>query len=123
MPQGCEGWAEEIAYAIEAASIAHEVDPRLLVALSYHESSLLGRSNTVSKGYFGWNRRLAFWRQCSEFDVECQADVTAMHLRELLLFCGSWDGALSAYQSGYCRTDSGVRYAARVMATGSVLDV
>lgn len=129
------------------------MDPRLLTAIAYHESSLTGRCNTVSCGTFGFNRRGKLWRQ---YRAECggsgatraggaafselfpsharsravwsphhcldiQADLTAAYLRELLLHCGSWDGALSFYQSGKCRSDSGVRYARRVAQIAGAL--
>ena len=121
MPQGCENYAAELAHAIDGASAAHGVDPRLLVALAYHESSLTGRSNAVSRGVFGWHRRSAMWSRCSTADMECQADLTAAHLRDLLFRCGSWAGALSAYQSGQCKSDSGVRYARRVLGIGGAI--
>ena len=157
MPGGCEMHAEHVNYVLNAAAIAHDVDPRLLYAIMRHESSLLGRSNDVSGGFFGFNYAGAQWRQ---FRAECggsaarlgavraarahipersnggpgsvtsretalephcldiQADIAASYLRELFMHCGSWAGALSAYQSGQCRSDSGVRYAARVFAIG-----
>ena len=162
MPGGCEMHAERVNYAINGASVAHGVDPRVLYAIMRHESSLLGRSNDVSGGFFGFNYAGAQWRQ---FRAECggsaarsgairaarahkpergndgpesvtsretalelhcldiQADIAASYLRELFMHCGSWDGALSSYQSGKCRSDSGVRYAARVMEIGGALDV
>lgn len=123
LPGGCESYAQQLDYAINAASIAHGVDPRLLYAVARHESSLTGRCNAVSCGMFGWHRNLYLWADCrvSGCGLDVQADLTAGLLRKLLLMCGSWDGALSAYQSGYCRTDSGVRYARRIAALAGEL--
>jgi len=153
LPQGCEAHAVELEHAITGASVAHDVDPRLLTAIAYHESSLTGRDNATSMGVWGWHRRSKLW---GKFRAECggsgatraghaagshspdavmpdggvpalhhcldiQADLTAAYLRELLLHCGSWDGALSFYQSGKCKSDSGVRYARRVAQIAGAL--
>ncbi len=93
---------------------------------------------------FGFHRKSSLWRlveaACGDSDpgtpsrqnrkgsdardtpalarcLDAQADVAALEVKRLWLLCGATQGALSAWQSGECRTDSGVRYAARVMRT------
>lgn len=140
----CAEHAEALAHAIEGAAQAHDVDPLLLVALAFRESSLVGRDNGTSAGVFGFHRRSSLWRSvraaCGDSKsgttvlqnkkgvgrgispyltrcLDAQADVAALEVKRLWLLCSGTQGALSAWQSGECRSDSGVRYAARVMRT------
>lgn len=112
----CAEHAQALAHAIEEAAATHGVDPWLLAALGYHESSLTGRDNATSAGYFGWHRRSSLWRSCSApCGMDEQADLAALEMRRLTLVCGDEQHALSAWQSGACSTASGLRYAVRVL--------
>lgn len=113
----CAEHAAHVAHAIEGAALEHGLDPWLLLAQAFHESSLLGRANATSAGFWGWHRRRSvLWRACAApCGVEEQASVTAAELVRLVATCGGVEGALSAWQSGVCASTSGRRYARRVL--------
>lgn len=113
----CELRAAHIAHAVDGAEVMSGVDARVMLAVGFLESSLLGRSNATSRGYWGMHRRSRLWLECSApCDVEDQALVAAGDLARLRRECGSTEGALSAWQSGRCESETGKRYARRVMA-------
>lgn len=115
--QDCELRAAHVEHAVEGAAIVFGVEEGVLIAVGFLESSLLGRENTTSRGYWGMHRRSRLWRECSApCDVEDQALVAAGELKRLAAVCGSLEGALSAWRTGRCESETGQRYARRVVA-------
>lgn len=122
----CVPYANTLASVVEEVEARQRLDAKLLVAIAWHESKFrpFARSK-VAGGPFQlhmaslWGRRAFF--ECLRPEVtfrSClwlQASESAYVVRSEAARCGSLRGALSAYNTGQCKSEQGARYARRVL--------
>lgn len=118
----CEIYAQHLSEVIDQAAIEQGVSPTLILAVAWAESKLDHRARGT-RGEFGpfqllprakWGMATAFF--CEVEPSEClllQARAAAWLLAQNRAQCGSWRGALNAYNSGRC--NGAPQYAARVI--------
>lgn len=114
---------ERLAQMTEDMAAMHHVDPYILAALSFHESSFdssrIGAAGELGvtqlhPRYLGLKYRIWCWRRVDDRCDLLALDLGAEALRHGLKVCGDYWQALSWYRTGQCRRGPAAR---RVLVT------